>query len=676
MIKKAFILLIVFYTCIISLSAQPCTTLGQTPETAFPVCGTTAFLQETVPACGGRTITAPTCTDAVLSDINPYWYKFTCFETGTLAFSLTPNTPSDDYDWQLFDVTGRNPSDVYTDPSLFVACNWSGEPGTTGASAAGTSLIVCATTTNGPFRPVWSAMPTLQVGHNYLLLVSHFTVTSQSGYSLTFGGGTADITDPGEPALSSLKAACDGTEITIKLSKKMKCSSLSTNGSEFTITPFAGTVTAARSAQCTNGFDMDSVTLTLSQPLMPGNYTVTIQNGTDLTTLLDNCDRNIPAGSSLPITILPLLPTPMDSLAKIGCAPQTLELVFKKPIKCSTIEPGGSDFTVSGPSPITIISASGNCVDGFTSKIILQLDTPIVKGGNYIITLRNGTDGNTLFDECGQESLEGITLAFSAKDTVNADFTHSIIYGCDKNTVLYQHDGLHSVNSWQWKFDDQPVNTQQNPVITYTNYREKRVQLIVTNGVCSDTASTTVFFDNLLEADFEITNLVCPEDKAIIKNHSVGNVITDYSWNFGNGSLSTMRDPAPLSYTNPVINTIQQVQVRLVIKNDYGCFDTAVQTIRVVNNCFIAVPSAFTPNGDGLNDYLFPLNAYKALNLSFSVYNRFGQRMYYTNDWTQKWDGRFKGQPADPATYVWILDYIHSDTQKRVQQKGSTILIR
>jgi hypothetical protein len=58
------------------------------------------------------------------------------------------------------------------------------------------------------------------------------------------------------------------------------------------------------------------------------------------------------------------------------------------------------------------------------------------------------------------------------------------------------------------------------------------------------------------------------------------------------------------------------------------------------------------------------------------VYNRFGQRLFYTQDWTNKWDGSFKGQGADPGTYVWILQYTNIDTNLKVEQKGSVILIR
>ncbi|MEO6638207.1 MAG: PKD domain-containing protein, partial [Ginsengibacter sp.] len=205
------------------LQAQVCTTLGQNPSTAFPVCGTNSFTQAIVPYCGGKDIPGP-CSRDGLKDLNPFWYRFTCYTPGTFAFEITPYDLGDDYDWQIFDITGHDPNDVYTDASLFVACNWSGNTGKTGTNSSGTSLQDCA----GQTYPTFSKMPTLKFGHNYLLLVSHFTVftPSQNGYTLSFGGGTAVITDPVLPDIKVASASCDGTVITVSLNKKMKCTSL------------------------------------------------------------------------------------------------------------------------------------------------------------------------------------------------------------------------------------------------------------------------------------------------------------------------------------------------------------------------------------------------------------------------------------------------------------------
>ena len=123
-------------------------------------------------------------------------------------------------------------------------------------------------------------------------------------------------------------------------------------------------------------------------------------------------------------------------------------------------------------------------------------------------------------------------------------------------------------------------------------------------------------------------------------------------------------------------SNIHDVLVQLIVTNSIGCSDTATNIIRVAGNCYIAIPKAFTPNGDGLNDFLYPTNAYKAKDLSFVVYNRLGQKIFETHDWTNKWDGTFKGNPQDTGTYVWVLSYTNTDTGQKIQQKGSTVLIR
>jgi gliding motility-associated-like protein len=201
----------------------------------------------------------------------------------------------------------------------------------------------------------------------------------------------------------------------------------------------------------------------------------------------------------------------------------------------------------------------------------------------------------------------------------------------------------------------------------------KQTTLIVTNGFCSDTTTREVFLRNTLVAAFDATRLVCPGDPAVFRDVSIGD-IRKWSWDFGNGNTSVVKAPPVQSY--PTTRSDYTVPIRLEVENDIGCKDTIVQNITILWNCYIAVPSAFTPNRDGLNDFLYPLNAYKATKLQFSVYNRFGQRVFFTSDWTKKWDGSFKGQPADTGTYVWVLSYTNNETQQKVDQKGYTVLIR
>jgi len=672
-----FIISIIFQQDVL---AQPCIAPGTIPSSAIPVCGTTPFIQPTISLCTGPDVATRGCSGTNVSSSRSFWYKFTCYQSGTFGFEIRAANPAvdDDYDWVLYDITGRNPNEVFTNSNLQVSMNIYGVSGPgapfpnlpTGTRAGANGDVHCAGSdaSNSPFN----RMPNLIVGHEYLLMVANFTV-STTGYQLHFTGGSASITDPVQPRLLRTSASCDARQLRVKLNKKMKCSSLAANGSDFTINAPGVTVTAATGIGCSNGFDMDSVLLTLSAPLAPGNYNLSATIGSDANTLLDYCDRAVPAGSSIPLVILPIAPTPMDSLTTPGCSPSTLQLIFPKNILCNSIASDGSDFIITGPSAVNINGATGNCSNGFTTAITVNLANPIQLGGTYRITLRNGSDGNTLTDECSLPTPAGSFIDFSIADTVNANFTYNIIYGCAQNTVQYNHNGANNVNSWQWTFEGVGNSTQQNPLITYTDFRDKNIQLIVSNGVCRDTASTSIFFDNLLVAAFEGPEFLCPNETATFVNQSEG-TISGYAWTFGNGNTSTLRDPLPQTY--PVPTSSYDQTVRLIVRNAYGCFDTATHVIKIVNNCFIAVPTAFTPNNDGLNDYLYPLNAYKALNLTFSVYNRFGQRLFFTRNWQQKWDGSFNGQGCDPGTYVWMLQFTHADTGQKVEQKGTAILIR
>src|SRR5579875_955927 len=95
--------LFAFIACIFMLHhpawAQSCTAPGQTPATAFPVCGTSVFHQTNVPICSSHSLYVPGCSGsggAAYADKNPFWYKFTCYQSGTLGFLIKPNNAGDD----------------------------------------------------------------------------------------------------------------------------------------------------------------------------------------------------------------------------------------------------------------------------------------------------------------------------------------------------------------------------------------------------------------------------------------------------------------------------------------------------------------------------------------------------------------------------------------------------
>ncbi len=214
------------------------------------------------------------------------------------------------------------------------------------------------------------------------------------------------------------------------------------------------------------------------------------------------------------------------------------------------------------------------------------------------------------------------------------------------------------------------ITTIAKPEVT-TTYTVK----VTDKFGCSDTASViiSILNNNEVKAGIAATGYICRAyDSVYFADNSTGN-IAKWQWDFGNGQTSIAAKPGVQNYQ--VQAGKNSYAVKLTVADSTGCTDSTVHILNVVDNCYIAVPNAFTPNGDGVNDYLYPINAYKATNLLFNVYNRLGELVFTTTDMNNKWDGRRLGAEQSAGAYIWILQY-NDAAGKKVFLKGTTILIR
>lgn len=92
---------------------------------------------------------------------------------------------------------------------------------------------------------------------------------------------------------------------------------------------------------------------------------------------------------------------------------------------------------------------------------------------------------------------------------------------------------------------------------------------------------------------------------------------------------------------------------------NYGCSASNLQTVNVYNPRKVWIPNAFTPDGDGVNDTFGPLNIEDYPGAKFSIFNRWGQKVFFSEGPTQndfRWDGRFLGQPQSADVYTWTVE--------------------
>jgi gliding motility-associated-like protein len=121
--------------------------------------------------------------------------------------------------------------------------------------------------------------------------------------------------------------------------------------------------------------------------------------------------------------------------------------------------------------------------------------------------------------------------------------------------------------------------------------------------------------------------------------------------------------------------TGNDVDYLIDITDKHTCITTDSILMQVLKKPGYYLPTAFTPNGDGLNDNVRPyLVGMKSLK-SFSVFNRWGSLVFMSKREGEAWDGKYKGEDLDTGVYVWMLEFYNSDN-KLITEKGTITIIR
>ena len=143
-------------------------------------------------------------------------------------------------------------------------------------------------------------------------------------------------------------------------------------------------------------------------------------------------------------------------------------------------------------------------------------------------------------------------------------------------------------------------------------------------------------------------------------------------WWFGDGQISNL--------VNPIhkYNAVPKVyDVKLMVETEHGCIDSAYTQIVVNNEYTMYVPSAFSPDGDEINDKFFVVGNGVDLDVfDLRVYDRWGEVIWQTTDMNDSWDGKTKsGKYVQGGIYKWIVIY-QDETGIEYQRSGTVNVIR
>ena len=225
-----------------------------------------------------------------------------------------------------------------------------------------------------------------------------------------------------------------------------------------------------------------------------------------------------------------------------------------------------------------------------------------------------------------------------------------------------------SVSTFLWDFGNGATSTVQNPVYTYPLPGTYNIQLSVSNVQCPQTISVKKL-DVVVDAPAPATRY--SDVEAVInfpEQLQARQIAHTVLWSpYVNLDFVTSYRPKFKGLTS------QLYYVQL--KTRTGCLTVDTQYVKIKKKIEIYVPTSFTPDGNGLNEYLYPvLMGFKKLN-AFRIYDRWGKLLFATQTEQPGWDGKVNGTRVAIQTVVWMVEAVDVDGVTHKKQ-GSTILLR
>jgi len=247
--------------------------------------------------------------------------------------------------------------------------------------------------------------------------------------------------------------------------------------------------------------------------------------------------------------------------------------------------------------------------------------------------------------------------------------------GCQPLTVFYSNQSQitsgYQISTYEWDLGHGVTSTETNPQTVYTDSGFYDVQLIATTlDGCDDTLLVTDAIHSWprpvagFTTDKESYIILFPEVDFIDESFGA----TEWYYDFSDGSSSLEQNPTH-EYLEP--GTYRIIQS---VNNDYGCDDATSTTLVVKPAITFYIPSAFTPNNDGINEEFYG-NGVGIVSYDMTIYDRWGEILFHSADMDYKWNGTYKGSPVESGVFVYrfIIEDINS---RRKQYSGEIHLIR
>jgi gliding motility-associated-like protein len=332
----------------------------------------------------------------------------------------------------------------------------------------------------------------------------------------------------------------------------------------------------------------------------------------------------------------------------------------------------GFDFTVTDPCNATVqfngyasmagtLSWQWDFGDGNTSN----LQNPV---HSYASGLQHYTVRLVISSSTGCATIERTKVVYPGGMTVIPQF--QFVAKCDSGYVRFVNESVvepdPSAVTYEWNFGDGHTSTDINPIHSYAAGGAFNVSLSIhTSTPCLDETVT-------VPINLDVLDVHAPADMTVEANQPVQLFVTgggsEFAWSPNIGlSDSTL--------SNPIAIPPKSMWYKVTVRNDAGCVDTDSVYIKVNPMPGIYVPTGFTPNKDGKNDVIRPILTKEYTLQEFSIYNRWGERLFTTSVKDLGWNGMHKGMMQETGAYVWVLRATDIRNGEKHFLRGTFVLI-
>jgi gliding motility-associated-like protein len=263
-------------------------------------------------------------------------------------------------------------------------------------------------------------------------------------------------------------------------------------------------------------------------------------------------------------------------------------------------------------------------------------------------------------------------VQISVASLVKAGFTTPPA-GCLPYNAVFTNNSV-AGQSFNWDFGDGTNSTLPDPTHLYATAGTYTITLIANNpNTCNlaDTTSITITVYDAPTPDFSTTpDPPVDNTPTTFTNFSTPDA-TRFKWVFGDGDSLQIASRQPVQHQ---YNSTGTFNACLTAYNNIGCNNTVCKPVKALITAVVDVPNAFTPLSNDVNSVLY-VRGFGIGKMLFTIYNRWGQKVFETADRNQGWDGKFKGTVQPMDVYVYTLSVDFTDGTK-ASKKGDITLIR